>query len=284
MPNARDLAQSEQIRFLVAGYMGSGKTTQILTLPGRKFLYAFDPNALQTIRGHDIDYEAFLPEVTDLDISVKTLKANVGDKPQGGRRPEPKTYIEWEADFESRLSDGFFNDYDWLCFDSFTNFLEIIMDRTQYLSGRLGKQPEQADWAAQMITCQNVWRVLASLKLSIYATAHLDLRQNDTSKKIYNHLMMTGRLRTRIPLLFNNVWTSHGDIDDKGKPVYEVQTVPDKEYPSIRSQFACNAYENVTVPSFTGDLTSFGIGGLLKRFGYGPGGLIQPSTPAKKGK
>lgn len=279
MANARDLADSEQQRFLIAGYMGSGKSTQFLTLPGKKFAYVFDPNALQTFKGHDIDYEAFMPEVDDLDLSVKTLKANVGDKPRGGRRPEPLTYIHWEEDFEKRLESRFFDNYDWLGFDSFTNFLEIIMDRTQYLSGRLGKQPEQSDWAAQMITCQNVWRVISSLKCGVYATAHLELRQNDTSKKIYNHLMITGRLRVRIPQLFNNVWAAHADIDEKGKPIFEMQTYPDKEFPTIRTQFKTSAYEDVTIPNFEGDLTHYGIGALLRRFTNGG-----PNSSKQKGK
>jgi len=248
--------------------MGSGKTTQFLTLPGKKFMYVFDPNALQTLRGHDVDYKEFCPDITDLNLSVQTLKAGRGDTNK--RRPEPKTYIDWEEDFEQRLEDGFFDDYSWIGFDSFTNFLEIIMDRTQYLSNRLGKQPEQADWAAQMITCQNVWRVITSLKLGVFATAHLDLRQNETSKKVYNHLMITGRLRVRLPQLFNNVWACHADIDAKGKPQFEVQTYPDKEFPTIRSQFKTQVYEDVTIPDFKGDLTKYGLGRLLRQFGYGP--------------
>lgn len=267
MPNAKDLAASNQIRFLLAGYMGSGKSTQALTLPGRKFAYVFDPNALQAWRGADIDYELFTPDVRDLDISVKTLKANLGDRPAGGRRPEPKTYQEWEEDFEGRVSDGFFKDYDWLIFDSFTMFLETIMDRVQWLNGRLGKQPEQADWGAQMMTCQNAWRVLANLPLSVLATAHLDLRQNDTSKKIYHHLMMTGRLRVRIPLLFNNIYVMHADRDAKDKPLFLAQTVPDKEFPTIRSQFHANPMEDVTIHDFS-RADQFGIGALMRRFGY----------------
>lgn len=279
MQNSQDLEKSQQLRFLLAGYMGSGKTTQFLTLPGKKFMYVFDPNALQTLRGHNVDYMEFCPDITDLDLSVKTLKTNVGDRPT--RKSEPKTYIQWEADFEQRLEDNFFDDYSWIGFDSFTNFLEIIMDRTQYLSNRLGKQPEQADWAAQMITCQNVWRVITSMKCGVFATAHLDLRQNETSKKVYNHLMITGRLRVRLPQLFNNVWVSHADIDAKGKPKFEVQTFPDKEFPTIRSQFKTNVYEDVTIQDFKGDLSRFGLGRLLKEAGYGPSNTATVTTRSK---
>ena len=265
MPNARDLNEDTQVRFLLAGYPGSGKTTQALTLPGRKFAYVFDPNALQALKGADIDYETFIPTIDDIDTSAKTLKANIGDKPT--RRKEPKTYTQWEADFDDRFDKGFFDNYDWLIFDSFTNFLDIIMDRVLYLNGRLGKQPEQADWAAQVNTCSNVWRALASLDLGILATAHLDLRQNDVSKRIYHHLYITGKLRIRIPQLFNNVYICHGDIDEKQNRFFEFQTAADKEYPVVRTQWATKAFEEATIENFN-QPTEYGLGGLLKRFGY----------------
>lgn len=289
MPNAKNLDQSTQIRFLLAGYMGSGKSTLIRSLPGRKFGYVFDPNAVQAWRGCDIDYELFCPDHTDVDISVKTLKSGVGDKPASGKRIEPKTYIEWEKHFETHYESGFFDGYDWLIMDSFTMFLDTIMDRTLWLSGRPGKQPEQADWGAQMQTCQNVWRVITSMEIGIAATAHLDLRQNDTSKKVYHHLMMTGRLRVRIPLLFNNIWVLHADRDDKGQPYYEAQTVPDKEYPTIRSQWETNPFEDVTIPRSAfkeGIEPKYALGALLNRFGYSgmsnTGKNISPTSPDKR--
>jgi hypothetical protein len=127
MPNTKDLGEDTQLRFLLCGYPGSGKTTQALTLPGKKFAYVFDPNALQALRGADIDYEIFLPDAQDVDLSAKTLKSGIGDKPR--RRKEPLTYMNWEKDFDDKYDSGFFDNYDWVVFDSFTNFLDIIMDR-----------------------------------------------------------------------------------------------------------------------------------------------------------
>ena len=61
MPNAKN-AERRQTGILSVGTTGGGKTTMFSTIPGRKFLYIFDPNAVNTIRGLDIDYEVFLPD------------------------------------------------------------------------------------------------------------------------------------------------------------------------------------------------------------------------------
>jgi hypothetical protein len=286
MPNTKDLGEDTQLRFLLCGYPGSGKTTQALTLPGRKFAYVFDPNALQALRGADIDYEIFLPDAQDVDLSAKTLKSGVGDKPR--RRKEPVTYMNWEKDFDDRYDSGYFDNYDWVIFDSFTNFLDIIMDRLLYLNGRMGKQPEQADWAAQVNTCSNVRRVLAALDLGILATAHLDLKQNDVSKKIFHHIYITGKLRIRIPQLFNNVWVCHADSDEKGR-FYQFQTAPDKEYPVVRSQWNTAPFEDATIQDFNRP-EDFGLGALMKRFGYSglssrrTVGELRPVATSTKGK
>lgn len=265
--NARDIeAGKAPLRFLVSGFGGSGKTTLFGTLPGRKFLYAFDPNALASIEGMDIDYEVFNAELTDLDISIKTLKADKHDSTT--RRVEPKTYRDWEAHFEAAHASGFFNQYDWVGFDSFTVFQYIVMDRIMYLNGRLGKQPEQADYAAQVNAITNIFRVLSSLPGGTYCVGHTQVRQADLTKKISNELVMTGQLKTRIPLLFNNVLIALADVDDKG-PFYQLQTVPDRDNPVVRTSLRGLApFEDVTIPldGFTNP-TAYGLGAILKRCG-----------------
>lgn len=251
-------------RFLVAGHTGSGKTTLFTTLPGRKFMYIFDPNALASIEGQDIDYELFNVETDDIDISVKTLKSGVGDS--SSRRIEPKTYRDWEKHFEAHYDVGFFDDYDWIGLDSFTTFQQIVMDRVQYLNNRLGKQPEQADWSAQMICMGNIFRSLSGSRGGLYCTAHIETRQDDTTKKTFNRFLMTGQLRVRIPLLFNNVVIAHSDCDEK-TIAYSIQTRPDRDHPIIRTNLkGLEMYEDVTVADFD-HADDYGLGRILRKCG-----------------
>jgi hypothetical protein len=254
------------LRWLIGGTTGAGKTQLLATLPGKKFLYNFDPNTMATLEGFDIDYEEFLVDVTDLDLSVKTLKTGVGDSSGTRRRIEPKTYIDWEADFDSRLESGFFKNYDYIAFDSLTMFLAIIMDRVLYLNGRLGKQPEQADWAAQVNTVSNVFRAVSGQNKGIFATAHIETKQNDLTKKIYNQFILTGQLRQRLPILFNNVLVAIADSDEKTIS-HLVQTRSDRENPIIRTSLRnLNFFEDVTIDDFSRP-EAYGLSALLRKAG-----------------
>lgn len=279
MSNAQDEELSPYKKILLVGYPGSGKTSQIWTLPGRKFAYIFDPHALTGLKGLDLEYEKFCPDLEDIDIKVKSLKAGVGDKDD--RRKEPKTYVRWEEAFEEKVASGFFNDFDWIIFDSFTTWAETIMDRVTWLNGHLGKQPEQADWAAQMYTIQNAWRVLTSLNLNILCTSHMEMRQDERTKKTYNQLMMTGRLRTRLPMLFSEVLICHANSDAEHSE-WLMQTRADKENPVVRTTLQdLEFYEDVTIKDFK-RAQDFGLGALLKTSGWIP--QREPSLKAGKKK
>jgi AAA domain len=268
MPNAKDARVNEEspARFLLTGVTGSGKTTQFLTLPGKKFVYIFDPNALSSLEGYDIDYEQFVADLSDVDIAVKTLSSQ---RPSDttSRKISPRAYVQWETHFEKHWDTGFFDTYSWIGFDSFTLFAEAVMDRVLFLNGRTGKQPEQADWAAQVNTIGNVFRVFSNSKTGIFCTAHLDERQDDVNKRIFWRPMMTGRLRVRIPLLFNHVFVAHAEGNEKGT-TYTIQTTPDRSFPIVRTAWADRLpmYQDVTIADFN-RADQYGLGAMLKNIG-----------------
>ena len=50
--------QRDRLRILAIGPAGSGKTTQLRTLPGKKLLFCFEDNALNSLKGDpDLDYQ-----------------------------------------------------------------------------------------------------------------------------------------------------------------------------------------------------------------------------------
>lgn len=264
MPNAQDIKGADHESVLLIGNAGSGKTTQFRTLPGRGFVYVFDPNSLASLAGADIDYEKFLPDV--LDLNVHTLSKE-GKKETKGQKAgmEPLAYPEWEAHFDNAYADGTFDKYDWIGMDSFTTFSDAVMDRTQYLNGRYGKHPEQADWTAQMITIQNVFRTLAAMNKLFVATAHEEWKQDDLSKKVYCQPVMTGRLRIRIPLLFSNMFRCFAEADDKGDSHWFIQTVADRQHDYMRTSIRGLAPEvEVTIKDWDNP-RAHGVGAILNR-------------------
>lgn len=281
MPNASNVGHNEPHRFFLYGDMGSGKTTQVLTLPRPTFVYIFDPNSLLTLRGHDVEYEQFLPE--DLTLDVVSLKKVEG----GGHKRGPKVmskkvvaYEEWERDFSARD----FSKYNSVAIDSATSFLDLIMDYVLQINGRPGQWPEQDDYGPQMVTFTNAVRTFASMGKTLLCTGHYETWQDRKTMRTTRQLMMTGRLRTKIPLLFSDVFYCEGGVDEKGAPQYTVQTVKDKDIPAARCSFnGLSPLEDVTV-DFKGDLEAQGLGALLdwEAEQLKPKGGKATSAPAKR--
>jgi len=139
-----------------------------------------------------------------------------------------------------------------------------VMDRLQYHNGRLGKQPEQADWAAQMTTLQNVFRAATGQNRNLFCTAHTELRKDEALGKFYGHIMMTGRLRIRLPLLFNHIFACRVETD-KESAAYQVQTIPDRINPVVRTTIrGLQMFEDVTV-DWNKDVAGQGLGRILSK-------------------
>ena len=260
MPNAKDF-RGENENILALGTPGGGKSSLFATIPGRKFLYILDPNSLQTLKGQDIDYEVFLPE--QLDLSAVTLKKDVRD-PVGGAAP--KTYLRFEEHFEEGLRDGFFDQYDVVGIDGMTSLQDVTMDRIQHLNGRFGKHPEYADNTATMATVRKVVRTAASLGKRVFITAHTDMRTDDATGRLFNQMVLIGKLRNQIPMVFSEIWLCYGDETKDGNIKYYIRTRPDKYNPYLRSAMRIDTVEDVTIEDW-GDPTKYGVGKLVGKSG-----------------
>lgn len=261
MANAKDARTAEAKKFLVLGDTGAGKTTQFLTLPGKKFAYLFDSNAIHSLAGHDVDYEEFLPD--RINLSVKSLsKDKGGDKTTNYLND---TYLDWEKDFNKRLDSGFFDAYTAICFDSATTFLDLLMDRTLSINGRAGQWPNQDDYGPQMMGFTSVCRTLTSLGKIIYMTGHMEVKKDELSGRILREPMMTGRLKKKIPLLFSDVYVADVENDGRGGVKHRFMTVPDRMTPTVRCSIkGLKPFEDMEL-DFNKPLEGQGLGGILTR-------------------
>lgn len=260
MPNARDVGQEVE-SILLVGSTGGGKTTQFLTFPGRKFAYVFDTNALASLRGHDVEYEEFIPEHLDLD--VVSLSANKRDRTS--KPPEPKTYQLFETDFETRLRNGFFNDIDAISIDSTTMLTDIVMDRVLYINGRFGKQPEMTDYVATTNTMIKLYRTILGLGVPVFITGHIEFQKDETTGRMQNVMAFLGRLRQRFPMMFSEVWLAYGDVDKDGKVRYYVQTRQDRQNPFLRCTHPSIGFKEDVTIDFTQPTEGQGVYSLLNR-------------------
>lgn len=254
--------------FMAIGGTGAGKTTQFGTLPGKKFMYAFDPGCAASLVDADVDIVEFLPDLDDLDLAVQTLKAGSKDKTGRKKAPEPTTYVEWEKDFNERHESGFFNQYDWIGFDSVTTFSDMLMDRILHIDKKLGKHPEQAHWTAQMNIVKNVFRALIGTVGKVYAVVHEEMQKDDMTGRIMFQPVLTGKLRLRVPLMFGHILGFDGVENRKeGSTDYIMLTQKTREHPIVRTTMkGLDSSVDVTL-DFNTQLEGQGLGGILQKQG-----------------
>lgn len=265
MPNAKEFTQANRPppKILALGDAGSGKTTQFLSLPGKKFAYLFDPNAILSLQGQDVDYEEFLPD--KLSLKLTSLKKDVGDAKKNNKGAE--LYRAWESDFEDKINAGFFKDYQWLMLDSFTTLSDMVMDGILAINGRGGMWPQQDDYAPQMLALTNIVRTCTSMGIGLYVTGHVETKQDDTTKKILTEPMMTGRLKRKLPILFSEIFFFEPMEDSKREVRYMMKTKPDRMFRNIRTSMkGLDPAIDVTL-DFNQSLTSQGLGAIMRDFG-----------------
>lgn len=271
MPNAKDLSLDSQHKILAYGPTGSGKTTQFLTLPGKKFAYLFDPNAKLSLRGYDLEYEEFLPE--NVNLEVRSLTKGTGDK-GSSTSGSSEVYLDWTRDYEEKKRSGFWKTCDWLMMDSITTFLDLIMDRVLTVNGRAGQWPQQDDYGPQMLAFTKVVRELASNNIGLYFTGHPKVEKNEATGAWVGQVLMTGQLREKIPLLFSDILLSDATSDSQtGRVAYSLRTTPTRTFKTIRSSFrglsedgkvtVLEPSEDVTI-DFTQPLEGQGLGGIVQ--------------------
>lgn len=264
-----DCTLPPQQRFLIVGPTGSGKSGLIRTLPGRKFVYVFDPNTLATIHGcPDCDYIEMLPEFSDLDATLKgfnknpaTGKTYAGDKPT--KTVEPKLYMNWKDHINQLIDSEAYKNYQWLCFDSLTFMVKAMMDRNLWINNRYGDIEDLGDFRLVGSKLSDVFGKFSSLDINIFMTAHLQTFQDDKTKKIRTQMATPGNSRIMLPLSSTNCWEAYSE---GGK--YFVRTVASTNRDELRdirtSLRGLESVEDVTIKDFK-RATEFGIGALLKK-------------------
>lgn len=248
---------------LTLGNSGSGKSMQIHTLPGRKYVYVFDPNSRGALRNlQNAQMMEFYPDVLELDATLKGFnKGAKDDKPSSKR--EPTVYQRWVEHINEGFDKGEFEGFEWICFDSLTFLVKALMARQLYINNRYGQVEDLADFKIVGAKMSDVFQSIVSLNMNIYATGHIDSFQDDKTGKIETLIKLPGRSRRELPIMFNNIWLCQYDSDGQK---YQVRTRPDKRgLQDIRTSIqGLETLEDVTL-DFSKPLEGQGVARLLAK-------------------
>lgn len=267
MKSASDISEVSGYRFLIVGRTGSGKTSQIWSLPGRKFAYLFDPNSIRSLAGcPNLDYEEFYPDILELDATLKGFNKNSKDDVMKGSKREPTVYNRWVDDINEKVEKNLLDGYQWLCFDSVTFLVASAMARQAFINNRYGSIEELGDYRVVGSKIATVFQSIAALPINLYCTGHISTYQDDKTAKIETQLRLPGSARDLLPLLFTEVMEARFREGKGGEGIYEVRTKPDpRGLQDIRTTIPnLSTYEDVTIKDF-GHAAEYGIGALLSR-------------------
>ena len=235
MPNAKDAADISYQKILVLGEPGAGKSTQLWSLPGKKFAYFFDPNAVRAVRGLDIDYEEFLPDATDMDATMKAFNKDARPSDRPKNPAEPKAYNLWQEDFNKRVSSNFFASYDWIILDSLSSLVNIMFDRLLWVNKRFGEVEEQSDLKLVGAKLSDVFRSILTEDVNFYCTGHINSFTDDKTKRTTVQLNLPGRARRQLPLLFTDILELRSSYEGRPNSYVVLTKSEDRGFQGVRT-------------------------------------------------
>jgi len=241
-------------KFIFTGSAGSGKSKLITTLPGRTFVWVFDPSALSAYQGCNwIDYSSYRLDLLDLTPYSLAKEVNKGVQKIGNPNP-PSAYLDFAKDFNEAWNSGFYDAYDNVVLDSGTSFQDAGMDAVLYNNKRFGKVPWQDDYPAEMALSLRNYRSLTNLPKNVVLILHDNLKEDKLSGKVFFQTTLTGLNRAKVPNLFNHLLrctSEHSKHARTGKTEarYLIQTTPDRFCPGVRTAFrGLEPLHDVTIP------------------------------------
>ncbi len=192
-----------KIRVLMVGPSGAGKTTGMMTMPGRKLL---------------IDMDGRTDELDETLWDVKVMKFQRNG--QNGSKP----WIDLEMLLDDLMRDGRDGKvpYESIIFDSLTSMGKLAMDwslvTTPGAKGP-GNSPAMQHYTPQMTKMEGFIMRSLGLPFHVGYTGHFDMYENPKTKMLEYWPTMYGKLRTQIGSWFNETYEASREVVD-GKSVY----------------------------------------------------------------
>ena len=268
MPNLKDAEPGNS--FLLIGPAGSGKTTQLLTMPGRKLALIFDPNALAALAGKDIDYELFIPEVVGRTLTPGGKK----EVSAAGVQTSVQVYERFWTFMRNGIVNGDFDQYDSIMLDSLTGLTEVWKEKLVAQLNKPDWELEGREYGLLTREISTALRQITALKKNLLVTAHRKSVMDASGMALKSvEPELIGKSRAVVPTHFSNVFYTVANGNSTGV-TYKFITRPNAMISEARP---CLALAHIPADF---DAT---IKDMSKPQDYGIGKLITDIAAQKKG-
>lgn len=198
----------ENIRFLVYGPSGTGKTFSLRSARKPLFVDSFDPGGSVVLADLIAKGEAI----------VRTSFEN--ENPQ-----KPSAFAQWDKSLDEIEASGLMERFGTYVLDSATTWGQACLNLVMQKAGRAGGTPQQNDWYPQMVLMEAGIRRIFRFPCDIIFICHNDVMKDEIIGKVNRSPMLTGKSKTRIPLLFSEVYYSDAKRTSKGTEyVWQLQS------------------------------------------------------------
>lgn len=198
--------RSTTFNAIIYGDLGTGKTYSLRTARKPVLIHSFDPGGTMV-----------LSDLIDKGEVLADTRFEVEDPNQ------PSSFREWDEVYHDLKRKDFFSHIGTFVIDSATTWAQCAMYQILRMQGRAGTVkkgagqkgtgfygvPHEQDWLPQMAMLEKAIRDMTSLPCDCILTGHDDSDKDNVTGKMFIHLMITGKLQKRIPLLFGEIY--HAD-------------------------------------------------------------------------
>lgn len=244
--------RSKSFNAIVYGATGSGKTSLLRTCRLPIHIDSFDPGGCKVLRGEAIlNGRRYPDEFSKGNIVIDSRFEN--EDPMS-----PNAAKLWDDEFHRRKLMGYYERLGTYAIDSMTTWAQTIMYDVLKKAGRTGGVPQKNDWLPQMTVIEKCMRTFLSLPCDCILIGHEDVEKDEPTGRVIASLLITGKLSTRVPALFDEIY--HADTKETSSGIqYQLLTRKTGIY------VACSRLSNM------GQLDMYeapDIKNILKKAGY----------------
>lgn len=222
--------RKDKLNCILYGDFGSGKTTCATTAAAPILFHSFDPGGPKSIRNLIGDRI-----IVDSQFEDESSK-------------DPRCFDLWMREMQKLAKAKVFDGIGTLVIDSLTTMSEGIMNQILKKAGRPATVPQIQDYQILGNTLRDIFKDLSALPCHVVVIGHMEYEKDEATGRLFSSLLVTGKMKTKLPLLFDEVYVAICKDSQKGAE-YSLLTANDGCY-RARTRIGSGKFEKFEPQNF----------------------------------
>lgn len=236
----RATAKTTSVKAIVYGDAGTGKTTLLGTARAPILIHSFDQGGTRVLESEIAKGRVY----PDIRFEVEQSKA-------------PTAYELWEQEYNKLKAKKVFDSLGAYAIDSITSMSDALMNSILAKQKRAAQVPQLQDYMILGNTLKDILKDLADLPCDVFVLGHAETERDEITGKTSTALMITGKMKVRFPLIFDELWVTQSKNDGK-KQEYSLLTANDGIY-KAKTRIGSGKFSPIEVPNIKALLAKAGL-------------------------